>query len=72
MCWRGRWVDRVCLCFTRSLSDLADDAHGTIDEGKVALLEGACVGEVDGLTECDFDTIRLAHRLHIAPQTKAK
>ena len=32
-------------------SGLADDSHGTIDEGKVSWPHVTCVGEVDGLTE---------------------
>ena len=36
-----------------------DGAHGTIDEGKLALLHGTCVGDIDWLTVGTFDALRL-------------
>ena len=49
--WRGRWAG------------LADDAHISINEGKVALPRGVCGGEIDGPTEAAFGTLGLAKGL---------
>ena len=49
---------------TAASRDLAHDAYGSIDDGKIALPDGTCVGEVDGLTEGAFDTWELAETLH--------
>ena len=42
-----------------------NDAHGTRDAGKEALLHGICVGEVYGLTEVVFVAPCLVHGLHM-------
>ena len=44
--------------------EVAHEAHGTIDEGRVAWLGGTCVGD-DGLTEGSFDAQGLIHEAHI-------
>ena len=43
---------------------LVDLVHGTTDEGKVALLHGTYVGDVDGLTEGDFEAVMHEVVLH--------
>ena len=39
MCLGGQWADRGCLWDTITRTGLAQDAYGTLDEGKVAHLE---------------------------------
>ena len=48
---RALWADKGCLWDRLVPKGLADK---TINEGKVALQDGACVGEVDGLLEVAF------------------
>ena len=39
---------------------LAHDVHVTIDEINVALLDGTCYGDIDGLTQDAFRAIALS------------
>ena len=44
---------------------LAYDPNGTIYEGKLVLLKGTCVDEVDELTDGAFDAHGVAKRFHM-------
>ena len=43
-----------------------NEAHGTTDEGNVALLHGTCDGEVHGLTQVAFWAIAHGIRIGLA------
>ena len=64
MCWRRLWTDGGFLYGTIARSGLAYEAHDTIDECKVALLDGACDCWIDGLTPGSFDAQKLALNAH--------
>ena len=54
------------LWYTRTPKQLAHDVNDSNEEGKVALLHGTCVGEVDRLTTEDaFGTQGLVDSLHM-------